>query len=178
MAAWKPGSPPRWVGFCLLNRSPSWSGSLPLSSQPFWRKWGGWEGWKGVPRPGCREGYCRNVAFWSAHCYHPHQSTWPHPEWPGPRAAVWTACVVIPHLGKWRPAKPWETWSLGQFHAFPLGPRKKEGVKWHAFTAASITLVQTFSIFDRLLFWPTAFYEAIFHIKSQLKQNRICIKSK
>lgn len=167
MAAWKPGRPPRWVGFCLLNCSPSWSGSLPFSKQPFWRKRDGWQGWKGILRHGCREDYCRNLALWSARCCHPRQSKWPHPEWPGPRAAIWTACVVIPALSKRRPAKPWETWSLGQFNTFLLGPGKEEGVEWHASMAAGVTLVQMFSIFATLLFWPTALYEAIFCNKSQ-----------
>lgn len=161
MAAPKPGGPPRRVGFCLLSCSPGRSRKPDFSPQPLWREWGGWQGWKGILRPGCGEDYCRNLALWSAHCY------CPHPEWPGSRAAVWTACVVIPALSKREPAKPWETWSLGQFNAFPLGSGKKKGVEWCAFMAASVTLVQTFSIFARLVFWPTALYEAIFCIESQ-----------
>ena len=79
--------------------------------------------------PGFWENRYRNLALWSANCCHPHQSQRPHPEGPSPEAALWTACVVIAALKTRQPAKPQETWSLGQLNAFPLGTGKKEGVE-------------------------------------------------
>lgn len=69
--------------FASSTCSSSWSGSLPLSNQL--------SGLSGVCERGGKEyqdllwlsGFwenCyRNLALWSAHCYHPHQSKWPHP---------------------------------------------------------------------------------------------------
>lgn len=126
--AWKAGTPPHWVEFSPqlvllagmeVSLSPTnfsgWSRVCEKSGrEPSWPS-GFWED------------HCRNLALWSANCNHPHWSQRPHPKWPSPRAAVGTACVVIPALRKRWLAKPRGTWSWGQLNAFPLGAGKKEG---------------------------------------------------
>lgn len=128
------------VEFCLLNSFFCLDSLYPTNLS----------GLSGVHEQGERE--CRDLpwpsGFWednyreqalrSARCYHPHQPKRPHPEWPGPRAAAWTACVVIPALGKRPPAKP--RGSCSQVTAFPSGTGK-EDAGWHMLTAASGTLL-------------------------------------
>lgn len=41
MAAWKPGTPPHWEAFCLLNCSPSWEWKPPFIQPTFLDKGGG-----------------------------------------------------------------------------------------------------------------------------------------